>query len=369
MRPSLHTAGAAQRVWAGLTRPPLAPPSPVTQASPASGAWPGSAAWQSAYLAAAGDAQLPRAVDDLFERASATGFLGAPVEACSLLRGLGPDRELEVQLVPGRGGYRTNRATEAACVCPFCKPDDARQRAVAWRSWHLLVNAHPYAASQHMVVSRAAHEPQGFSPSILGDMIDLQRRLRPSTTLHYNGLAGNSQNHLHWQATREQLPLTRALDGDDGLVLSAVRKDHDACVDTFARGFFAGLLVSGSATGVVRNATRIVAHLDADPLTRGHYNLLLLPPKRGQVRLVVLARRASDIAVDAGVLGTIRLGAFDLAGRGVLAKDALPPGGAEAFVAAAARTLVRPQELSWLAALRLAPASDVLGIRLMSATA
>lgn len=308
------------------------------------------------------DADLAAAAQQLVVRALAAGLINASERR--LVDGLGPERDLEVTLVPGRPPAR--RAHDAgACACPFCVPPDPRQRAVAWRHWDILANCFPYTqpGGLHLVIAWRGHALQSFSPRILGDMIDLQRLLPAQSVLHYNGLAGNSQGHLHWQATQERLPLLAHLDSAT-LPLRSLRHDADLQLHSFDHGFFSGLLLSGTKAGVVRMAARIVDELDGDPLTRGHYNLLLLPARAGQVRLVVIPRRADAVSVEVPGLGPVRPGAFDLAGRGVLPRAEAPDDIGAIMVDLARRTVVRPGELGWLAGTARRPAVDVVALRL-----
>ncbi|HEY4222924.1 MAG TPA: DUF4922 domain-containing protein [Myxococcota bacterium] len=328
------------------TKPATPPPTP----------W--DSRWDRGYAARANDDTVASAVDALFAREHSSGFIAAtPSTPISV------GDAVEIQLVPQRKSY----AHGAGCSCPFCQPVDTRQRAVQWRGWQVLANAFPYAP-HHLVIASASHAPQSIDRRIVLDMIDLQRALGPTTTLHYNGIAGNSQPHRHWQGTRERLPLTRLLDAD-ALALAVVRRDSDAEVRSFDDGFFAGLLVTGTPAGVARNAARLADALERDEQTRGCYNMLLLPMRDNQVRLVVIPRNADHIAVDAGVLGTVRLGAFDLAGRGVLARESVSADGVAAFLDAAARSVVRPQHLAWLSSFGRAPSSDAVSLRLWQAPA
>ncbi len=286
--------------------------------------------------------------------------------ATPVLRALGPEGRLEVQLNPERKAYSKAASQPAhggACACPFCSPSDERQRALLWRDLRVFANPFPYTtdAGGHLVVSTSQHQLQQFSPRMFDDLVDLQRLLG-GPTLHYNGLAGNSQEHLHWHVTRERLPLQRMLD-DDELSLTPVRKDADVAVATFDDGLFVGLLVTGDKRGVARQAARIVAFLDDDATTQGRYNMLMLPPKNGALRLVIVPRRAEHVAVRTEQLGVLKLGAFDMAGRAVLSRGELPHRGVEALVDARQKTSVAPRELPWLDALAKAPAQDVLALR------
>lgn len=97
-----------------------------------------------------------------------------------------------------------------------------------WRDSLLVVNAYPYAPaeSQHTVIASAGHLPQSFSTKLLGDMIDLQGLLGPDRMLHYNGIAGNSEQHLSWQASKERLLLERVRDAGR-LPLEELRRDAE----------------------------------------------------------------------------------------------------------------------------------------------
>jgi len=126
----------------------------------------------------------------------------------------------------------------------------SQQRGLSWRDYVIWPNAFPYVpvAEQHILITTARHQPQGFSPALLGDMLDFQAAAagaRP-LTLFFNGVAGNSQFHLHWQAVRESLPLERALDAGRLALTPAVRTPNGR-VDSYDRDLHAGILVSGTS--------------------------------------------------------------------------------------------------------------------------
>jgi hypothetical protein len=159
-------------------------------------------------------------------------------------------------------------------------------------------------------------------------------------TLHYNGKAGNTQFHLHWQASRETLPLERLLDSG-ALATSPLVTTAAGRVMSYEDGFYAGLVVSGEVGFVSRQAGEIIAALERDPACGGAYNLLLLKPRRGQARLVIIPRRAESSG----------FGAFPLGGVLVVPRETLPAGFGLEMEAAARDAVVRPSQLAWLAQL------------------
>jgi hypothetical protein len=226
------------------------------------------------------------------------------------------------------------------------------ERAVSWRDYVVRVNAYPYvpAHDEHTLIVTQGPETQHFEPRRLADMIDFQAALGP-VTLHYNGIASNSEQHWHWQSTRETLPLQRRLDSGQ-LELDVLRRDSEGTLSSYDAGVFAGFLVQGTKGYVVSRATELVARLDGDPLTRGAYNLLLLKPLDGRVRLVVVPRRAVELEPGPANDKARGIGAMAVAGWYVVEKAALAEGELDDLRQAGRAAIVPPGELGWLEALR-----------------
>lgn len=317
------------------------------------------ATWRNHTVAAVTDAEVAAATDLLFLYHHDRGFFGRRFEGLEVVRGLGEAGDLEITLAPNRkDGHIEGDG------CPFCKSHFPEQRALAWRSWQLLVNAYPYADahSRHTVIASQGHRPQSFDADVLRDMVELQRLLAghrgQPVTMHYNGTAGNSEQHLHWHATHERLPVERWLD-EGSAETEVLRRGPDGSVATWAKGDFAGLVLEGDTAFVGRWAARIVQGLDDDPLTAGRYNMLLLPAKGTQARLVLVPRRALAEGEDAPKMG----GAWAVGGREVRYEHELPEDAADKLTAAARVHVVRPEELRWLKGLLRKPESGVLFAR------
>lgn len=308
--------------------------------------------WQKQRLGAVADRELPRAIDAMMKFHVDIGFFGIRTDGMRNIEGFGPHGDVRVALAPNRTKVPIARDVDGQGSCGLCKPPFPSERGMAWRGWRIWPNAFPYVptSSQHILLTSARHQPQGFAPSVLADMLDFQsfagadRQL----TMHYNGIAGNSQLHLHWQATREVTPLQTAIE-TGRLPLAPCVTAPNGRVETYDHGFFAGMLVSGSKTFVVQQATRIVKKLDQDPTTRGAYNLVLLEPRAGRFRLSIVARRADNLRPEIGSLGPRGIGAFNTAGVLVVPADELPDDFADAITPAMRATIVPPSELSWLA--------------------
>lgn len=348
--PVAASAAAHADRFAPGTAPPTAPGS-VARAVLAE--------WRERPVATVTDAQLGSAADVLFLYHHDRGFFGRRFEGMRVERGLGDDGSLEVTLAPNRKDGKVD-----GDGCPFCKSHFPDQRALAWRGWQLIVNAYPYADahSRHTVIAYGGHRPQSFDADVLRDMAELQRLLArhrgQPVTMHYNGTAGNSEQHLHWHASHERLPVERWL--DEGVAKTEVlRRGADGSVAAWSKGDFAGLALTGSAAFVGRWATRIVKGLDDDPRTAGRYNMLLLPSEGDEVRLVLVPRRALPEGEETPKMG----GAWAVGGREVVYEHELPADAAEKLVEAARAHVVRPEELSWLRPMLAKPESGVLFAR------
>lgn len=318
------------------------------------------AAWRTQPTARVNDAEVAAATDALFLHHHDMGFFGRRFEGLRTERGLGDDGDLEVTLAPNRKDGKVD-----GDGCPFCQSHFPEQRALLWRDWQVLVNAYPYADghSRHTVIAASGHRLQGFDADTLSDMAGLQRMLTTHrgqpVTMHFNGTAGNSEQHLHWHASHERLPVERWLDEGKADV-ELLRRGADGAVSAWAKGAFAGLVLEGSAAFVGRWAARIVKGLDDDPTTAGRYNMLLLPQQGGQVRMVLVPRRALPKGDETPKLG----GAWAVGGREVRYEPQLTEGAAAELVTGVKAHVVRPEELSWLRPMLARPENGVLFARL-----
>jgi hypothetical protein len=326
--------------------------------------------WSTGSVAPVHSRELPEAVAALMAYHLRVGFFEDRLVGMERRGGFGPDGSFEVALAPNRKKAPISRDAHADGACGLCRPTFPSERGLSWRTWRIWPNAFPYvpAQSQHILLTCADHVAQSFSPQILGDMIDFQAHAAAGRqlTMHYNGTAGNSQFHLHWQATREVLPLQRQLDGGT-LPTSPVVVEQGGRVATYDQGIYAGLLVEGDKSFVQRWAARIVERLEKDPVTRGAYNLLLLQPIRGRARLVVIPRRADLLKPTMGSFGQAGVGAFTAGGIVVMPRAEIPDDFAAALEPAMRSTIVPPAELGWLDDLRRAPRAAVLQLQGQSA--
>jgi len=307
--------------------------------------------WASTQVAPIQDAQVSSAVTTLIRHHVSNGFYGNRLEGMRCVKNLDQDGFLEVELAPNRVSPPAGKHNKPG-HCVLCTPTLTGEVGLSWRNWIIWPNAFPYlpAEQQHVIIMPARHQGQRFSRAVLEEMVDYQRlaSAEAPVTLHYNGVAGNSQHHLHWQGTRSKLPVEQALEsGKLGQKPLRVDKGGNR-VDTFEQTQTAGFLVRGSKTYVSKMADDIIQRLNTDPLTRGAYNLVLLTPKDGQVRLAIFPRCASNLSPTMEELGPFTYGAFESAGRLLLHMDQLPRRMAEKAESAAQRTLVGPSLFRWL---------------------
>lgn len=304
------------------------------------------AQWNARYRAAIEEKHVPAALDALMDHAVLTGALYERTTGMRVVP-LGAHK-LEAVFIPHRRAPGPEGAhVPGACRCPFCAPPNPHAKAVSWRGWDLLPNAFPYARlhSQHFLAVSREHRLQQFSPCILEDMLDLHALVDGcSRTFHYNGFAGNSQPHLHWQITKERLPIERAI-AESATPLTTA---HDGAVKAFDDGTLSGIVVEGGKSFIVRQTTALIEALKKDPVTRDRYNLLILSGPTS--RVVIIPRRADALEVDAGDGKHGALSALEVAGRFVFSsRDDVPEGFTAASFAAAVRaTTVPPSELAWL---------------------
>jgi tartrate-resistant acid phosphatase type 5 len=325
-------------------------------------------AFNDAYKVAVSDGDLTPGLDALFAHHHDNNFFGRRLDDMSLQTAHTSRGEVEFQLVPHRR-YDSNKSglDKGSQGSPFALESEPVARVLNWRGWRVLPNRYPYAPkeSRHVVLAKEGYEEQSFSPAILADMIDYQRLAPSAHTMHYNGIAGNSQQHLHWHASDEVMPLERLID-DGSLKLNVRRASLAGQVATYDDGFYQGLHVEGSKDFVVRWASRLIDAIDADPTTRGHYNLLLLQSKSpGHSRLVIVPRNADSITQEIDGLGRLSYGAYGVAGRGVIIKDEMPEQAVESFVQQAEHTIVSPAAIPGINKAFQQPELDGLAIRLM----
>jgi hypothetical protein len=314
-------------------------------------------AWKTDYRAAITDGELSAGVSALFAYHHDQGFFGIRHDGQKLEEGLGPDQDLEIFLAPNRKDGQTE-----SCGCPFCIKSAPVRRVATWRSWQVLPNAYPYAPahSQHTLLAWEGHREQTTDPNILTDVFAYQRLVgtteRP-ITMHFNGTAGNSQQHLHWHATREVIPVQEWI--DEGIADTEVlRRGPAGDVKTWEKGLFSGILIEGDEAYVAKWGARLTNVVAEDDDTVGKYNLLALPPKQGRARLVIMARRAGD---DLPAMG----GAWAAGGRAVRYEKKMPEGAEQKYLDAAAQGVVHPDEIEALTpAARAGLECSLLALRL-----
>ncbi len=325
-----------------------------------------SKAWETQLLAPVANAEMPKAIDALMAYHLKVGFFGERLDGMERFVGFGPEGSVEVALAPNRKKLAIGTNVDGHGSCGLCKPPFPDERGLTWGNWRIWPNAFPYvpAESEHILLTHQGHLPQSYSPQILADMLDFQAcaGVGDQLTMHYNGTAGNSQFHLHWQATRELLPLQARIDAGQ-LPLRDVRRDADGRVATYDQGFYAGILVEGSKAYLGRWATRIIEQLNDDPTTRGAYNLLLLKQRAGRFRLAIIPRRADNLKPEVGSIGKAGIGAFNAGGIIVLPRAEIPADFGGAITPAMRATIVPPAELPWLAELRDEPGASLLQAR------
>jgi len=314
-----------------------------------------SRAWSLGRVGAVLDRELTTAVDLLMQTHVKNGFFGHYCDGMRRVQGFGADGSMEVALVPMR--TQIPIARESSCQCPLCSPPNDVEKGLAWRGYQIWPNAFPYLPTdqQHILLTSAGHRGQAFSTQLLNDVLDFQAFTAGSRplTMFYNGTAGNSQYHLHWQAVRETVPLERLI-ARGALCLTSHVKEADGELSSFDQGSYAGFMVSGNKRFVCAWARTLVQHLKSDPLTQGAYNMGLLSQQNGNFRLVIVPRRAACLKPNLGSLGPRGVGAFNMLGTQVLPKDEIPADFSDALTHLR-DTLVPPCEFAWLATLK-APA-------------
>ncbi len=305
--------------------------------------------WQHTRVVAVGDGEVKSSVDALLAYHAAVGFYGERIAGMQRLTL--PDSTIEIQLAPNRNKAPLGRQNNGDADCVLCNPPQKEERGLLWRNWVIWPNAYPYVplAGKHILLASHKHQGQGVDTDVLSNMIDYQK-LAGNVTMHYNGIAGNSQFHRHWHATCERLPLQRLLD-DGALRLAPIVQGQRGEVATFEQGFYSGVLVRGSKRFVLNEANTLLAKLNLDPTTLGAYNLLLLPSAGEEVRLVVVPRRADNLRPVLAGHGRVGFGAFS--SGGVLVMRKLPQDIAVAelpsvFTRLAQATIVPPSKLAWL---------------------
>lgn len=268
------------------------------------------------------DAQLPGALASLFAAQHRNG----PTWAVGHRRVV--DRELEFDLFPARAKVAVQRHDPGSDGCSLCQPPPEGVPNLRWRGYSFLPNTAAYVPEDglHLVVRSTEHRAQGAKLADLGRMLELSRlaRREPPVTLHFNGLAGNTQFHWHWQLTTERLPLQRALE-EGQLPQVVLRKSPDLKISRYGLGVMQGVLLEGRAPAVQRWTAELVRRLEAEPLCQGRYNLMILPTRGDRVRVVVVPRRYLGEGVP------MAHGAFSYAGRVIVSRAELDAAGIAAL--------------------------------------
>lgn len=270
------------------------------------------------------------------------------------------DGEVEVDLFPARAKVALQRQDHGCQACSLCQPTPPGVPVVEWRGYRFLPNLSPYVPKDglHLVVSALDHRAQGSSLADLGRMLELSSLAGrdPPVTLHFNGLAGNTQFHWHWQLTNERLPLQRALDAGT-LPQVVLRNSPGLRLSRYALGVMRGFMLEGTKVAVQRWTRELTRRLEEEPLCRGRYNLVLFPARGDTFRMAVIPRRYQG---DEAVLSH---GAFSYAGRFVVGAEHLDAQGMAAVRRKAELELVDPTELPWIKELEKAPEPSIVELR------
>ena len=304
------------------------------------------------------DTELEEAVSLLYEHVKAAGFFG---QGFTDMRRVVDDKSgLQVQLAPHRKFLPRDSRANTVNECVLCSPHDHRSRRIQWRNLYCLPNKYPYlpAEQEHVLILTTRHRPQVFDATVLKDLIDYQRfagRTRP-VTLHFNGNAGNSQVHLHWQATHETLPIQDLVD-TQRLHCSLLFSSDQGKLLSYDHGIFRGFLLDGDERFVCECADLIVQYVSREPLTSmrtesgeisATYNMVMLQPKGASTRLLIQPRRSSHLRVEFGTVGRVGVGAFTLGGVFLMSKPEVPDGFFHQVTQEVRRTTVGVSEFEWV---------------------
>jgi hypothetical protein len=152
-----------------------------------------------------------------------------------------------------------------------------------------------------------------------------------------------------------RLPLERAIDAAEIAMTPLVRG-----VAWFDQGPFAGFFVEGDKAHVVRWASRIIRRLEKGAVSPCPYNLVLLAPRGGRSRLVIVPRRTDTTPLSFPGWGTIGVSAFGVAGRLLSQNRELPAAVAAELEPYVRSVILSPRDLPWLGELANDAGPDVV---------
>ncbi|MEE2903191.1 MAG: hypothetical protein VYC39_12735 [Myxococcota bacterium] len=304
------------------------------------------------------DHELEEAISILYKHVKDAGFFAEGFT--DMKRVVDDETGLEVQLAPHRKFLPRDSRANTVNECVLCRPHDHRSRRIQWRNLYFLPNKYPYlpAEYKHVLILTKEHRPQVFDSKVLRDLIDYQQcagGTRP-VTLHFNGNAGNSQVHLHWQATHETLPIQKLLDSDQ-LKLTTLYSSNQGSLASYDKGIYRGFLIEGDERFVCESADVIVQCIYREPRTTmqgedgkisATYNMVLLQSKGALCRLLIQPRRASHLRVKFGTVGRVGVGAFTLGGIFLMSKPEVPEGFFQQVTEHVRRTTVGVSEFDWI---------------------
>ena len=304
------------------------------------------------------DEELEFAISVLYRHVKDAGFFGEGFT--DMHRVVDEKSGLQVQLAPHRKFLPRDSRANTVNECVLCRPHDHRSRRIQWRNLYCLPNKYPYlpAEHEHVLILTTEHRPQVFDSDVLRNLIDYQEfagRTRP-VTLHFNGNAGNSQVHLHWQATHETLPIQSLID-NERLLSTPLYSSKHGTLASYDHGIFRGFLLEGNRDFLGACAELIVQYLCNDARTSftrddgeasTTYNMVLLQPGKSGSRLLIQPRRASHLRVAFGKVGRVGVGAFTLGGVFLMSKPAVPEGFFQQVTEEVRRTTVGVDEFEWV---------------------
>jgi len=309
-------------------------------------------------IEAVADHELEEAISILYHHVKDAGFFGEGFT--DMKRVVDDETGLEVQLAPHRKFLPRDSRANTANECVLCRPHDPRSRRIQWRNLFCLPNKYPYlpAKYKHVLILTKEHRPQVFDAKVLRDLIDYQRlagRTRP-VTLHFNGNAGNSQVHLHWQATHETLPIQKLLDSNQ-LKPTVLYSSNQGSLSSYDQGIYRGFFIEGDERFVCDSADVIVQYIYREPRTTiqgengeisATYNMVMLQSKGALSRLLIQPRRSSHLRVRFGTVGRVGVGAFTLGGVFLMSKPEVPEGFFQQITREVRRTTVSVSEFDWV---------------------
>ncbi|MBF0442794.1 MAG: hypothetical protein HQK54_12890, partial [Oligoflexales bacterium] len=219
---------------------------------------------------------------------------------------------LQIRHMPHRGDQVPEFSKEPAPFsdsrtkedCPLCSRNNLAADFVYGDRLRIISNVARYADESILIKSRD-HMLQTDIPSLLPDVCEFIANMPPKYFFFFNGLAGNSQRHTHFQAISETAPIREAINSQDlrlketasaenvSMGILSPAKSFDVEKTERSSDHFCGYYFNGDFRTVASFAGRFLEALDQSRERPGLYNLFAFRCEESSKMILIVVPRTS----------------------------------------------------------------------------